>query len=62
MEKGPHTLAWERSDHRATAWCETLGTTDPTDPRRISTRGFIQLIGNLHLTSKSFDVLIVRCL
>jgi hypothetical protein len=23
-KKDPHKLAWERSDHRATAWCETL--------------------------------------
>ena len=23
-KKDPHKLAWERSDHRARAWCETL--------------------------------------
>jgi hypothetical protein len=23
-KKDPHKLAWERSDHGATAWCETL--------------------------------------
>jgi hypothetical protein len=23
-KKDPHKLAWERSDHRATAWCEAL--------------------------------------